>query len=232
MQEFHYLSNVIASKDINELSAEQISSTSEPHLVFSIEQICGDHECVAVARNALNYAATTRIDDTDLFSNALIEYSQTGHETFFEFDYNDFISAYPFAPAADIIRIGILVVPSIDGYRFQTLTLLDDGSLMHDPYYMFLPTAAIDAARIEQDPALYPHRIFEAMEVEFPDKIPPEGSQLEREIEKALPVSATIATIGISLLALKSEAEAASETPLPVIQKEESLPTIVSLALN
>ncbi len=232
MSEVPYLSNVIARNDINDLSLDEINETSAPHLIFSIEQLSGNHPCVVVQADALSYAAQSSIDDTEMFSDALIEYAAHGEEVFFEMDYLDFIDAYPFQEASDIRRLGILIVPSLNGYRFQTLTLLDDGSLMHDPYYMFLPVEAIEAARTHDDSEEFSHALFTGMEVEFPGEIPEEGSVLGKKIVEALPVSATLATIAIGLLALKGESEATSEEPLPIIQSAQNAPTIVSLSIS
>jgi hypothetical protein len=232
VSEVPYLSNVIAQHDINDLSVEEINESNSPHLIFSIEQLSGDHPCVAVQADALSYAAESRIDDTSLFADALQEYARHGEEVFFEMDYLDFIDAYPFQEAGDIRRLGILIVPSINGYRFQTLTLLDDGSLMHDPYYMFLPVEAIDTARAYETSEDFSHALYQGMEVEFPGSSPDPDSPLGKQITEAVPVSATLATIGVSLLALKGESESTSEEPLPILQSAHNAPTILSLTIS
>lgn len=231
MQDRTYLANVIAAQDVNELSTQDIHTTAAPHLIFTIEHLVGERDCVLLDRGSLQYAAEAKIDDTGHFTDALIDYASNGEEIFFEATYQDFISAFPFADDPCVERIGILVIPSAEGYRFQTLTLLDDGSLKHDPYYMFLSLEGIEAARAILDSDEYSHHIFEAMEVEYPDAPPPPGTAMAQTIKESLPVSATLATIGISFLAMKAECEETSEAPLPVLQKEHEMPKIVSLSV-
>jgi hypothetical protein len=232
VQDRTYLANIIAAKDVNELSSQDIHTTSAPHLVFTIEHMIGERDCVVIDRNSLQYAAQAKIENTQDFTDALIDYASTGEEIFFEADYSDFSAAFPFAIDASIDRIGILVIPSAEGYRFQTLTLLDDGELRHDPYYMFLPLEGVESARAIEDSDEYSHQLFEAMVVEHPDAPPTPGTPRAKIIEDSIPVSATLATIGISFLAMKSECEATSEADLPVLQQEHEMPRIVSLSVE
>lgn len=229
MPENPYLTNIIASKDIKELSIEGLNSSAAPNLLFSIEQLCGEHESVVVQAGALKYAAQSNIEDSNLFSDALIDYAHIGKEVFFEADYEEFIASFPFQPDDHVRRIGIQAIPSSDGVRFQTLTYLDTGELMHDPYYMFLPTTGIEAARGKTDASSYYHELFEAMTVEFPGSLPTPGSEMAQIVDASIPISATLATIGISLLALYGQCRFGEQAEFPVLQEDRDMPTIVSL---
>jgi hypothetical protein len=229
MTKIPFLSNVIALHDTQDLTNDQISSGNSPIPIFSIDQISGERDCVVVGHNALAYASNAHIEDTSIFTDALIQTAQFEEEIFFEADYREFISAFPFHEAEDILRIGILIVPSIEGIRFQTVTYLRDGGLLHDPYYMFLPIEAIEAARVEEKSDDYSTKIINSMVVEFPGKTPDPKSSFYDKVQKSAPISSIMAVIGISFMAIKVEIELNLENPLPVLQSIDHMPTIIAL---
>jgi hypothetical protein len=225
-----YLSNVIAAIDITDIQND--IEAAAPRLIFSLDQLSGANECVVVQHSALNYAANANIEDTNLFADALVGSSVNGEEVFFEANYEEFTSAFPFKAAPDVLRIGVIVVCSHEGFRFQTVTLVDDQSVRHDPYYMFLPIEAVEAAREFHVSEEFSHHLFSSMEVEFPGARPTPGSKMEDMLTNTIPVSATLATITLSFLAMKSEMESEMQTSLPIIQNIEGLPQIVSFDIG
>lgn len=229
MSKIPFLSNVIASHYIQDLTNDQIAGVNSPLLIFSIDQVSGERDCVVVGHSALVYASNARIEDVNIFTDALIETAQFEEEIFFEADYSEFISEFPFHEAEDILRIGILIVPSIEGIRFQTVTYLRDGGLLHDPYYMFLPIEAIEAARVEEKSEDYSAKIINSMVVEFPGKAPDPQSLFYDEVQKSIPASSIMAAIGISFMAIKAEIELNLEKPLPVLQSHDHMPYIIAL---